>query len=1126
MIVSNYKDLTKSPKTRLSQKTLEISSEGYFSGKYFVKFSKTVNKPEKICFVFSGQGSFYPGLFKEAYIENKEVRDNFKIVDAFARVRGLPAPSSYIILHEKLTASELESVQNLCLFTLQVSFCSLLKKQNIVPKIVTGHSFGEFAALVVAGIVKFEDMVEFIYYRESWCPSKNERGYMIAINSDVSTVKKILGKKKYYISNINSPTQTVVSVKSGEEINVKKIFETRKIRAKILKVPQPYHTPFLNDVTRKFLILFRRKSYRFCKPKIDFLSSVLGKFITRDNFDSKSIKRIIAYQISKPFDFANQSRKVFRSGISNFIEIGPGDVFVSLIEDSLKGQGIVTNSVDKILFALKNISLENTRTSIEEQKPSRLIRFVNKILSKTTGYAVEKISLEDRLVEDLGLDSIKRTEVLFTVMDESKIKPQEDFNISKFKRIKDIVNFVEDELSGNDDKSSSRIKQKVIEFNRYKPEFIRKNAWIIPQYNFKPPVMKIVKLSDIFKGNVFSLPSMSMIIDDLDKGNILAEDGVFEVNKIVRFVNLFRKSENKVVFLVSFRSVKPVTGGLISFLKSLKKETPSFFFKHLHYNKSLRKAKIVKDIAQEIRESKDIEIYFKNNKRCVKILKKMPISHSKFKKLRNVVAIGGAKGITLSIIKDLVKRDKPSIYVVGRSNKNQNISALKILKNSGAKVHYIKCDCANSEEANSKLGKVLKNHEIDLVINGAGLEYSKLFKNKSDKEIKNELIGNIMPSLNVARVCKKFPPKKLVQFSSLTSEIGNPGQTIYSCAKEINNRIILDYLESNKQNNALSMGWPAWDNVGMTSKDSILKDLKLKNLPLLKPSLAYKLFQGDLLNSNLVHYASQFYIHVSGLSLQNQNSYSPLLGKLASRLPVKFEKIISTKQDDYINHHKVNNLRYLPASVIISMHLALARCVSDKFEIEDFIIHNPLIIKKNMNINYEANFTKGGTYLLMRSNVPISSSKILKKSKTKKFIKRKEKFPSKHVKIIYPENKKIYLGPKFRCLKKVGILKNNSLIASIDNSKLVQIPELGEYGFLSQWIESSLQLLSLVRSLGESIPTKIRRISVFNSEPSQIIYCMTKNTKVNKEGISGDVEVSNDKGELILRLIGVDLKFI
>ena len=79
------------------------------------------------------------------------------------------------------------------------------------PDVVTAHSFGEFAALTVSGMVSFEDMFEIVYYRDLWSPGKNVAGQMIAVEADRSKIQKTLEGQAYFISNCNSPTQTVIS---------------------------------------------------------------------------------------------------------------------------------------------------------------------------------------------------------------------------------------------------------------------------------------------------------------------------------------------------------------------------------------------------------------------------------------------------------------------------------------------------------------------------------------------------------------------------------------------------------------------------------------------------------------------------------------------------------------------------------------------------------------------------------------------------------------------------------------------------------------------------------------------------------------------------------------------------
>jgi len=76
-------------------------------------------------------------------------------------------------------------------------YANFLFSRRIIPKIVTGHSFGEYAVLVVSGIISFEEMFDIVYHRDFFSPEVNSLGFMIAISVDEDEIKNILKKEEF-----------------------------------------------------------------------------------------------------------------------------------------------------------------------------------------------------------------------------------------------------------------------------------------------------------------------------------------------------------------------------------------------------------------------------------------------------------------------------------------------------------------------------------------------------------------------------------------------------------------------------------------------------------------------------------------------------------------------------------------------------------------------------------------------------------------------------------------------------------------------------------------------------------------------------------------------------------------
>ena len=113
----------------------------------------------KIAFIFSGQGSQYPGMCKDIFTNYSEAEEALCKLDAIHN--GL------IDLIFSSTEDELKRTENtqLALYAAEIMISTLLRKRGIHPDGVAGFSLGEIAALETAGAINAEDGMRIIEKR-------------------------------------------------------------------------------------------------------------------------------------------------------------------------------------------------------------------------------------------------------------------------------------------------------------------------------------------------------------------------------------------------------------------------------------------------------------------------------------------------------------------------------------------------------------------------------------------------------------------------------------------------------------------------------------------------------------------------------------------------------------------------------------------------------------------------------------------------------------------------------------------------------------------------------------------------------------------------------------------------
>ena len=132
-------------------------------------------------FVFSGNGSQWPGMGQAAYLHNAAFRSEFdRISDVYADATG-------VSLKEQLFSAELNEKLHLTsnaqplLFAVQIALCSALGHYGLKPDFVLGHSIGEAAAAVVSEAMTLKDAAELVHHRSREQEAVAGHGTMAAL---------------------------------------------------------------------------------------------------------------------------------------------------------------------------------------------------------------------------------------------------------------------------------------------------------------------------------------------------------------------------------------------------------------------------------------------------------------------------------------------------------------------------------------------------------------------------------------------------------------------------------------------------------------------------------------------------------------------------------------------------------------------------------------------------------------------------------------------------------------------------------------------------------------------------------------------------------------------------------
>ena len=286
----------------------------------------------KLVFMFSGQGSQYSGMLKSA----KQYPDAIDVYQRADEILGFEI--SRMCLTSPQEELRKTHITQPAIFTHSIALACVLKSYGIFPEVVVGHSIGEFAALVTANVIGFEDALKVVEMRGTLMSRVKREGTMLAIAglnaNKVNQLCKEASEVGYSdISLHNTPTQYVVS---GETQAVKCVENLAKqagaVKTTILNVSHAFHSKLMEEIESQFFAIL--DEVEFNDATVPIVLNCTAKYSTKKN----EIKEDLKKQIICPVLWHQSIKLLIEEGYMDFVEVGPGRVLCGLLRNIDKGR--------------------------------------------------------------------------------------------------------------------------------------------------------------------------------------------------------------------------------------------------------------------------------------------------------------------------------------------------------------------------------------------------------------------------------------------------------------------------------------------------------------------------------------------------------------------------------------------------------------------------------------------------------------------------------------------------------------------------------------------------------------------------------------------------------------------
>ncbi len=290
----------------------------------------------KVAWVFPGQGSQSVGMASALTQDAPEARDVFARVDealGFALSELIATGPESELTKTEHAQPAIVATSAALLAVLRARFPGLP-----APAFVAGHSLGEYSALVAAGALSLEAAVRLVRARG--------QAMQLAVPVGAGAMAAIIGLEPSVIAalcteyaqgeivscaNFNAPGQVVIAGHAGAVARVSDAVSAHKGRAIALKVSAPFHCALMAPAAHVV-----ERALAACEVG-PLAFPIVANIDAASSSDGAVAKQKLVAQVTGAVYWQSSVEAMSASGVTHFVEIGPGRVLTALVKRISKG---------------------------------------------------------------------------------------------------------------------------------------------------------------------------------------------------------------------------------------------------------------------------------------------------------------------------------------------------------------------------------------------------------------------------------------------------------------------------------------------------------------------------------------------------------------------------------------------------------------------------------------------------------------------------------------------------------------------------------------------------------------------------------------------------------------------
>ncbi len=323
---------------------LAAQLDSWLGGETLTDVTSGTAETGALAFVFSGNGSQWAGMGRDAWTLSAAFRRAIEEVDALLAPRLGWSVASRLHDEALLTSLRNTAVAQPLLFAVQVAAVSALRAQGVRAVAHVGHSAGEVAAAWASGALTLAQACHVIVHRSLAQQATHDTGRMGVLGLDAVTAAAKIARERLEIAiaAINARASVTVAGTAETMARLQAIAIAEDWSFTLLDLDYAFHSPAMDPIEERLLAALG--DIVSAAPADTLVSSVTGHVVSAGELDAEYWWR----NVRQPVLFSDALDCLTGRGVRLLLEVGPQPVLQASLRDGLKRAG----QPGRVLFSL------------------------------------------------------------------------------------------------------------------------------------------------------------------------------------------------------------------------------------------------------------------------------------------------------------------------------------------------------------------------------------------------------------------------------------------------------------------------------------------------------------------------------------------------------------------------------------------------------------------------------------------------------------------------------------------------------------------------------------------------------------------------------------------------------